>query len=372
MKLAKQFQRAVIIRRVQSNVAWTKCKKDRTKRKQKVESVLLSRYLIDIGREKIEVDVLDLYKWKRPHEDVGTHQEDSFPETKDLVPYQGDGSATPPRASAAPTPPKPTTLEEAKKEVRKALNDIWKLPEDKRKKAIKRLYLRWHPDKNLELQEIATEVMKFIQQEIERLTKGGDASDSRDDFDFSSFFRQWNQRARRQRSRYEHFHQENPGFSGFYDHSYRSRRSPGRHSTGYMAPDISMARLWVKQYREDLRAVKHLFSARQPLYFLICFHCHEVVEKALKSALFSSSGMTSAQLASHDLARLALDVSHLPGAPNVLTLITTVCDYYEPTRYPHKHQPAKAPADVYTDQQAQEALRVTKEMVALLEEFMGY
>ena len=204
------YVHARIIRRVQSNVAKTKCK-DRTKRKQKGESVLLSRYLIDIGSEKIEVDVLDLYKWKRPHEDVGTHQEDSFPETKDFVPYQGDGSATPPRASAAPTPPKPTTLEEAKKEVRKALNDIWKLPEDKRKKAIKRLYLRWHPDKNLELQEIATEVMKFIQQEIERLTKGGDASDSRDDFDFSSFFRQWNQRARRQRSTYENFRQENPG-----------------------------------------------------------------------------------------------------------------------------------------------------------------
>ncbi|KAJ7369514.1 hypothetical protein OS493_038433 [Desmophyllum pertusum] len=57
----------------------SKPKKDKTKRKQKGESNLLSRYRIDIGNEKKDVDVLDLYKIKRPqqiHEDEDGMEEE--------------------------------------------------------------------------------------------------------------------------------------------------------------------------------------------------------------------------------------------------------------------------------------------------------
>ena len=104
-------------------------------------------------------------------------------------------------------PSKPRSLNEALKEVKKALAEIWKLPEDKRRKAIKRLYHRWHPDKNLDMQEVATKVTQFIQNEVERLSKGQSISEqsgsdgARPDFNFE----QWFQRARRQRSSYENF-----------------------------------------------------------------------------------------------------------------------------------------------------------------------
>ena len=124
----------------------TKSKKDKTKRKQRGESNLLNRYLVDIGSEKKEVDVLDLYKIKRPrqsHEEEDKEmEEESVSDTMELVPYTGSSNKTPGEARAEPStssqgatePPKPRTLENAIKEVRKALAEIRKLPEDKQKR----------------------------------------------------------------------------------------------------------------------------------------------------------------------------------------------------------------------------------------------
>ena len=136
----------------------------------------------------------------------------------------------------------------------------------------------------MDMQYIANEVMKFIQNEVDRLTKGGSASHEDDSAgeraDFSDFFRSWHQRARRQRSSYENFRRHNPGFSGFASSSRRR----------YAGPDLTLSRIWMSQSREDLRSVKHLLTARDPLYYLVCFQCHQVAEKALKAALLFTIG----------------------------------------------------------------------------------
>ena len=344
-----------------------KPRKDRTKRKQKGENNLLSRYLIDIGQERKEVDVLDLYKIRRPPkqnlEEEDETQNEPVSESMELVPYSGNSEQrkTSQRSSSsqgAAEIPKPTTLEDALKEVRKALKEIWKLPEDKRKKAVRRLSLCWHPDKNLDMQDIATEVMKFINNEVDRLKKGGSGSHEEEEQDFSDIFRKCNQRARRQRSTWENFWRNNPRFSGFPDASSRRR---------YTGPDPTLSRIWMSQSREDLRSVKHLLTARDPLYYLVCFQCHQVAEKALKAALYSLSGVAESQLSSHDLVKLAYDLSLLPGAPDVTPQVAKLSSYYDTTRYPNKYRPARAPAEVFTDsQQAQEAFRVATDVLDTL------
>ncbi|XP_020604359.1 sacsin-like, partial [Orbicella faveolata] len=368
---------AQIIRKLNTpNLA--KSKKDKTKRKQRGESNLLSRYLIDIGSEKIEVDVLDLYKIKRPrpiHEEEDKEmEEESVSDTMELVPYAGSSGQNTGEARAqsstssqgANEPPKPRTLENALKEVRKALAEIRKLPEDKQKKAIRRLFLRWHPDKNMDMQEIANEVMKFIQNEVEKFSKGGsggrDEGFARAQPDFSDFFRQWYQRGRRQRSSYENFRRNNPRFTGFTSHSRRR----------YTGPDARLSKMWMRQSKEDLRSVEHLLAARDPLYYLVCFQCHQVAEKALKAALYAFSGIVDRQLNTHDLVQLAYDLSLLRGAPDVTTLVARLSDYYDTTRYPDKQVPPKVPADVFQDsQQAQEAFRLAKAVLAAIEPFVG-
>ena len=352
-----------------------------------VSDKLLSRYMIDIGSEKKEVDVLDLYKIKRPPK--GNEEEnksDPARESRELVPYEGKtgenreanvGPSPSSSQGAAGEPSKPTTLEDAIEEVRTALKDIWKLPEDKKKKALRRLYLRWHPDKNMDMQEIANEVMKFIQNEVERLSRGGSAEGNnsnmgqpdfseffREQQDFSDFFRHWNQRARRQRSSYDNFSRHNPGFTGFTSSSSSRRR--------YQPRNPRLAEIWMSQSREDLRSVRHLLTAQEPLYCLVCFQCHQVAEKALKASLYALSGIADSQFRTHDLLKLALDISLLHKGPNVTSLVTRLSSYYDETRYPDKHVPPKAPKDVFQDsQQAQEAFNTATGLLTTLEQFLG-
>ena len=363
-------------------------RKNGKKKEQKAEDRLLSRYMIDIGREKKEVDVLDLYKIKQlPKEEE--NESDPATESREPEPYKGQTgdnreentvASTSSSRGVAGEPRKPTTLEDIIEEVRKALNDIWKLPEDKRRQALKRLYLRWHPDKNMDMQEIADEVMRFIQNEVGRLSRGGstagggnNSNTERPDFsdffifreqqDFSDFFRHWNQRARRQRSSYDNFRRHNPGFTGFTSSSSRRR---------YQAPNPRLAKIWMNQSREDLRSVKYLLAAREPLYYLVCFQCHQVAEKALKASLYALSGIADSQSSTHDLLRLAHDLSLLPTGPNVTSLVARLSNYYDETRYPDKHVPAKEPMDVFQhSQQAQEAFTSATELLTRLETALG-
>ncbi len=58
------------------------------------------------------------------------------------------------------------------REISDTLEEGWQLPEPQRKKIIKRLLLKWHPDKNIGNEEFCTRVVHFIQAEIERLEQG--------------------------------------------------------------------------------------------------------------------------------------------------------------------------------------------------------
>ncbi|XP_067026078.1 sacsin-like [Acropora muricata] len=363
---------AKILNRIQKPLSEEQ-RKYRKRKKEKAENKLLIRYLIDIGSEKKEVDVLNLYKIKRPPKEE-ENETDPASESRELEPYKvkttesreaNAVASTSSSRGAAGEPPRPKTLGDALKEVHKALKDISKLPEDKRKKALRRLYLCWHPDKNIDMQEIANEVMKFIQNEIEKSFRGRSAAGGRNkgQQDFSDFFRHWDQRARRQRSSYDNFCRHNPGFTGFTSSSSRRR---------YQPPNPRLAEIWMSQSREDLRSVQILLTAREPPYCLVCFNCHQVAEKALKASLYALSGIADSQFRTHDLLRLARDLSMLHSGPNVTSLVARLSNYYDETRYPDKHVPPKAPKDVFQDsQQAQEAFTTATDLLTMLEEFLG-
>jgi sacsin len=66
----------------------------------------------------------------------------------------------------------PKTLPEAKDEIRKMLLEACKLPEAERKKAIRRLYLRWHPDKHPKSYDLCNEAFKFLKNQVTKIFKG--------------------------------------------------------------------------------------------------------------------------------------------------------------------------------------------------------
>ena len=216
------------------------------------------RYRINIGndQEPIVVDAVDLYKFRRV----------KGAPSMELVVYDGDEAASASSTSRS----QPKNLEEAMDEITELLEEAWKLPKQKRDKIIKRVYLTWHPDKNPGNEEFSTEVFQYLQREIARLERGEPrrprAEARRLGFKhenyyggYSSFFTNWNRRAGRHRSQYDHF-QENYARS----RSYRANPQPGE------------ARRWFRQAQADLKAAGNDFSGAQPSYEWVCFKCHQV------------------------------------------------------------------------------------------------
>jgi HEPN domain-containing protein len=228
------------------------------------------------------------------------------------------------------------------------------------------------------MEELATKVVQYIQEEFRRLSIGGSTSSgaSNDSFNqgwWDTFYTHCDQQARQQRSSYDNYRQQR-----FTRNSSNPRSSWGSHGASFAQndgchhpPDATNARIWIIQSRADLGSVERLFDTRDGLNWLICFQCSQVVEKALKAALYAVCGISDDQLESHDLIRLASDLKSVPRGPDVLQSAGELRNYHDPTRYPHKHVPAKPPKDVYTSQQAHDAYEIAKKLLQVLEEFIG-
>ena len=215
--------------------------------------LLTKRYKIDIGGgQEIEVDVADLYKFHR----LSTL-------SSAIVVFEGQERSPPER-------PKRRNQQEVFDEISKLLEDAWKLPEEKRRKIIKRLYLQWHPDKNVGDEEFCTEVCKHIQSETSRLERGeprgcqqssGMGASRSQHGSYGQFFNCWGERAR------EH-HTQREG--------YRSRQQFSRNSAKARNPQPREARRWLRQAEADIAATENDIVYQRPSYEWACFKCHQV------------------------------------------------------------------------------------------------
>ena len=294
-----------------------------------------AEYLIDLGNERKKVSVVDLYKFVQ--DDVGENQ------TYDLVPFTGDPTSL------------PSSLDEAKQEIREAILKAWRLPAMLRRKVIRRLYLRWHPDKNPDNFQFAGEMFRFLLSEIKRMEAEESGID--DSCGFSTLFTGWSRRARREKETYVNFR----GSSG----------GPCPRSTSdYTYPDVSESRRWLRQARRDLEAAQLLNSSSQSFDALVCFLSHQVVEKSLKGALYAKCGLTNDQLHTHDVYSLANNVCRLRGSPDEITdMAIVVGNYYLTTRYPNQQPGAIVPADAFSTNQSEKALESAQGLLEAVETF---
>ena len=215
--------------------------------------LLTKRYRIDIGGgQESEVDVADLYKF---------HRLSSLSTAIVIFEHQEQSPSERPRTR---------NQQQVFDEMSKLLEDAWKLPEEKRRKIIKRLYLQWHPDKNVGDEEFCTEVWKHIQSEISRLELGeprGSQQSSDNGFSrgqhgsYGHFFNSWGERAR------EH-HTQREG--------YRSRQQFRRNSARAENPQPGEAKRWLRQAEADIAATENDIVYQRPSYEWACFKCHQV------------------------------------------------------------------------------------------------
>jgi len=208
-------------------------------------------YKINIGEDKEPqiVEATKLYKFHRV-------QEVTSPEVA-LSDQQGSSSSASDRQKIFD-------------EISRALEEAWRLPEERRKQSVKRLFLQWHPDKNPGNEVFCTEVFQHIKSEIERLERG----ESRRGESCRAFYGFWGRRA----SQYSSQRQEYRG--NFFRH-YGS--SGNRTRSWYVPPSFCTAnpqpreaQRWFRQAEADLKAADNDIATVRPSYEWACFKCHQV------------------------------------------------------------------------------------------------
>ena len=220
--------------------------------------LVAKKYIVNIGdNQVIEVDAADLYKFHRL--DAATS---SAVVVSDL---HRQNSATRPVGL-----PRSRDKQAVFDEVSDLLEDAWKMPEQKKRKVIKRLFLRWHPDKNVGDEAFCTEVFKHVQNEILRLERGEprgsqptanvDATGSHRS-SYNAHFNTWGDRARQHHSQRE---------------GYRRREHFHRDFAGRPNPQPGEAKRWFKQAKADVTAVENDIFCSRPSYEWACFKCHQV------------------------------------------------------------------------------------------------
>jgi sacsin len=259
------------------------------------------------------------------------------------------------------------------REVTDTLNAAWKLPEAQRRKIIRRLLLRWHPDKNLGDEEFATTITQHIRAEVESHRAldelpDGITADVRNPFAgtdsfqrnfataFRFFFDQMNERAhehRAQRERYrEHFAREYSSSSSAPSGSSSSSNIPPP-TFASCNPQPAQAKRFLRQAREDLSAADNDLDGAKPAFEWVSFKVYQAAKKALKAAQLYINAVPTF---SHDIVILAasLDDAELRQLARQLQQLVgdaTCRKIYAPDPIDY----AIIPHDEHTEQQARGA-----------------
>ncbi|XP_077979790.1 sacsin-like [Glandiceps talaboti] len=339
-------------------------------------------YVVDTGKdENIVISSLHMYKIIKAE--------------------NGDPLVSLERISSSTSPEK-RDLDEVFSEVSEFLEAIWSdssIPEEEYKIAIKRLYLKWHPDKNSGDEEFATEVFKHLKNELDRLENRGPISKGT---------RRHRSGSRRQSS--SHYYSRSTGHgvkrssgvkrSGYsnsyeywdkeasqcFQHSHRSGDSTSLTYTDGQSTDVRVAltgpmptegKRWLRQARVDLFSAEKDLGGKVSSYEWVCFKCQQATEKALKGGLYAVQGHVRNPRV-HCILTLASNLSgHCRSSSDLITnarsLRSLKCDHLHP-RYPDMYGGSRIPNDVYTLEMATAALEHAKEIVRevdiLIDEYM--
>ena len=304
------------------------------------------------------VSILDLYKivYSASTNNSGDAEERS------LVPHDGMFEARPIESD----------LSEIKARLLKDLQEIWKLNLELRNKALRRLYLKWHPDKNLENPERAQEIFLFLKREIDRLEEANNTSQGSHDEDENSdlesghlspgtvntrgnFFR-WDRMASCHRDA-EREEAANNNIPPFEEPVIQPRPEEGRR--------------WVEQAKTDFNVLCSIYDMASDTngYGYVCFMAHQVAEKALKGGIYVFCGMDDRGLVDHNLGRHAHTlVTVAPGETvDLIQNSIPLESYYLDTRYPNRWSSYRdTPADHYSEHHADVARRNAKKVLDIV------
>ncbi|XP_066462105.1 sacsin-like [Eleutherodactylus coqui] len=318
----------------------------------------IEMYLINIGQEDfIEVSVLDLYQFKRCESQS----------MKALVLF---GNPQPVGQSES----RIFSAEDLKKTIDLYLSQIQELPDTERQRAIRRLYLKYHPDKNVGQEELYTEICKYLQQKVKEMysckgmsrhgspsstnhsrSSGGSSRSTGGSF---NCWAKWNSQATNHKHHREHFSRTTRSNYDFW----------GYHSTPNR-PKPQEAERWLRQALCDLKAAEHDVGHGHTEW--VFYKVHQAVEKALFAAQYLKKGKKDQD---HSIVSLAKTVSayysDLQSIPaHVKQMIACGVDK-EKTQYPSPHGPPGIPNTCFDPGHEEKVIALAKLVVNQIEGYI--
>ena len=201
-------------------------------------TLLTKRYKINVGHDKepVVVNSAKLYQFHR---------------LKDIFDQQGNCCQS---------------EQEVLNEVTDLLKKTWELPQEERFQIIKRLCLRWHPEKNLGNEEFCRAVLQHIKNEVSRL--GGSYDD---------LFAFCEARAREHGLQRKGYRERFSKRFGSWQSSSTNR--PWKNVPPSLCernPQPEEAKRWFRQAEADLEAGENELAFTSPSFEWACFKCHQV------------------------------------------------------------------------------------------------
>lgn len=351
-------------------------------------------FQIDIGYSEYKiVSSLDLYKFSRQDESsqVRDTNTTSTPESPNslssglrLIPplFTSKDNLRPPPQKQSSKKIKLHALPEILKEVTLVIEQAWKLPETERKKIIRRLYLKWHPDKNAENLDVATEVFKHLQNEINRMEKQSltdpqssdrasrrpySSSSSRyhsEKFSFQRFYSSWNQEATNHKSERQQFREHHNSYAGS-SNTHRFFVPPTFKTVGNPVE----ARRWLRQARANYSAARNDLHKNANEW--VCFKCYLATKLALISADYAVRGKSDKDVKPTALAQKVEEYhTGLIGLANDVQILEGYGVDSLRTRYPDLLPFPQIPNDRFTSEVAMRVMECTARIIIKLETFV--
>ena len=271
-------------------------------------------------------------------------------------------------------------LKDLKQKVCKELLLIWKLTTiEEKKKAIQRIYIKYHPDKvNPTDKDLFEEVFAFMLRQIDRLEAGLPVEEPDDQIspNDNPFYQQsswqryyvtWDNSISRPTT-------SSGGGVGRLSFLFQGDDINTNWGTYlYPIPDQVEAERWLRQANSDLKAMNILKNEviHEPVSCQVMFMAHEVVEKALKAGMYALIGINSnsESLKTHNLTNNARALSsvnpcQLASLPH---LATSMEPFYLDTRFPNCYSRPMAPVDIHKPDQAIKAADCAEKIFELID-----
>ena len=224
-------------------------------------------------------------------------------------------------------------LEYVKHELLTVLQACWSLDKEYLKKALQRLYMKWHPLRNCDQADLAKEIFIFLKKQLDIHVQGtANISSST----LGCWYSEWEKNA----------------------HSYCSSAQSNQLGLKFnsLCPtpsgNSSEAKRWLSQAEGDFEALVILYNevATHPdVCCNVCFMAHEVAEKALKAGRYATTGMSSDIIKYHQLLYHAYAIMNEKPevSQGLASLVTPLESYYLDTRFPNRHGGSIVPKSLY-------------------------